>query len=92
MSKYSLPSAPLLLLVTDRTRYGDRSLEDVFVPGLAGGVCAAALAGCGPVFIYDLESAKTTLRLDKLLDVLDVLGLELVLRRGNARLRVDLRA
>ena len=52
----------------------------------------AALAGCGPVFIYDVESAKTTLRLDKLLDVLDVLGLELVLRTGNARLRVDLRA
>lgn len=49
----------------------------------------AALAGCGPVFIYDLESAKTTLRLDKLLDVLDVLGLELVLRTGNARLRAD---
>jgi thiamine-phosphate pyrophosphorylase len=38
VSKYSLPSAPLLLLVTDRTRYGDRSLEDVFVPALAGGV------------------------------------------------------
>ena len=37
-SKYSLPSAPLLLLVTDRTRYGDRTLEDVFVPALAGGV------------------------------------------------------
>ena len=31
-------SAPLLLLVTDRTRYGDRSLEDIFVPALAGGV------------------------------------------------------
>jgi thiamine-phosphate pyrophosphorylase len=28
----------LLLLVTDRTRYGDRSLEDIFVPALAGGV------------------------------------------------------
>lgn len=38
VSKYSLPSAPLLLLVTDRTRYGDRSLEDVFMPALAGGV------------------------------------------------------
>jgi thiamine-phosphate pyrophosphorylase len=37
-SKYSLPSAPLLLLVTDRTRYGDRTLEDIFVPALAGGV------------------------------------------------------
>ena len=38
MSRYSLPSAPLLLLVTDRTRYGDRTLEDIFVPALAGGV------------------------------------------------------
>jgi thiamine-phosphate pyrophosphorylase len=38
MSNYSLPSAPLLLLVTDRTRYADRTLEDIFVPALAGGV------------------------------------------------------
>ena len=37
-SKYSLPSAPLLLLVTDRTRYGGRSLEDIFMPALSGGV------------------------------------------------------
>lgn len=37
-SKYSLPSAPLLLLVTDRTRYGDRSLEDILVAALSGGV------------------------------------------------------
>jgi y4mF family transcriptional regulator len=50
----------------------------------------ARLAGCGPVFIYDLESAKPTLRLDKLLDVLDVLGLELVLREGKSRLRIEL--
>lgn len=37
MSKYSLPSAPLFLIVTDRTRYGGRALEDVFVPALSGG-------------------------------------------------------
>ncbi len=37
-SKYSLPSAPLLLLVSDRTRYGDRALEDIFMPAIAGGV------------------------------------------------------
>jgi thiamine-phosphate pyrophosphorylase len=36
--KFSLPSAPLLLLVTDRTKYGDRTLEDIFVMALAGGV------------------------------------------------------
>jgi thiamine-phosphate pyrophosphorylase len=38
VSNYNLPSAPLLLLVTDRTRYGDRSIEDIFVPALSGGV------------------------------------------------------
>jgi thiamine-phosphate pyrophosphorylase len=37
-SKYSLPAAPLLLLVTDRKRYGDRALEDIFVPAISGGV------------------------------------------------------
>ena len=49
----------------------------------------AELAGCGPVFIYDLEAGKPTLRLDKLLDVLDVLGLEIVVRAGKSRLRVE---
>jgi thiamine-phosphate pyrophosphorylase len=37
-SKYSLPSAPLLLLVTDRSRYRDRTLEDILVAAMAGGV------------------------------------------------------
>lgn len=48
------------------------------------------LAGCGPVFLYALENGKGTLRLDKLLDVLGVLGLELALRQGKGRLRVEL--
>ena len=43
---------------------------------------AAALAGCSPRFISALESGKPSVRLDKLLAVLDALGLEL---------RVDLR-
>jgi HTH-type transcriptional regulator/antitoxin HipB len=37
----------------------------------------ADLAGCGPVLVYAIESAKTTVRLDKLVDVLTVLGLQL---------------
>ena len=41
------------------------------------------LAGCGPDFVYDLEAGKTTLRFDKLLDVLGVLGLELVVGEGK---------
>jgi len=36
--KYVLPSAPLLLLQTDRKRYGERPLEDLILPALSGGV------------------------------------------------------
>lgn len=46
------------------------------------------LAGCGPDFVYDVEIGKPTLRLDKLLDLLHVLGLELVLDQGKDTLRV----
>lgn len=47
------------------------------------------LAGCGPVFIYDLEGGrKQTLRMDKVLDVLGVLGLELSLGTGRQAFRV----
>jgi y4mF family transcriptional regulator len=50
----------------------------------------ARLAGCGPVFVYALETGKKTLRLDKLLAVLEVLGLELVVSQGHGGIRVDL--
>lgn len=50
----------------------------------------SVLAGCGTVFIYDLESGKKpTLRLNKLLDVLEVLGLQLVLSPGKQRFSVS---
>lgn len=50
----------------------------------------SALAGCGPVFVYDLESGrKATLRLDKLLDVLGVLGLQLALEAGKHTFRIS---
>ena len=41
----------------------------------------ADLAGCSPRFVRALEGGKTTVQLDKLLAVLDVLGLELEARR-----------
>lgn len=50
----------------------------------------ARLAGCGPVFVYALESGKKTLRLDKLIDVLEVLGLEIVVRAGRGGVRTEL--
>ena len=37
----------------------------------------ADLAGCSTRFIHALEHGKRTVRLDKLLDVLEVLGMEL---------------
>lgn len=45
----------------------------------------AELAGCSTRFVHTLEQAKETVRLDKLLDVLEVLGLGLrvVPGRGN---------
>lgn len=44
----------------------------------------ADLAGCSERFVHMLESAKPTVRLDKVLDVFHVLGLQLVVRRGAA--------
>lgn len=48
----------------------------------------ATLAGVGLAFLYQLEHGKPTLRIDKLLAVLEVLGLELVLSEGKSGLRV----
>ncbi len=39
----------------------------------------ARLAGCHYVFVHELEKGKPTLRTDKVLDVLRVLGLNLVI-------------
>ncbi len=51
------------------------------------------LAGCGRLFVSELERGKETLRLDKLLNVLEVLGLNLTLTSGRGPLIVaeDLR-
>jgi len=48
----------------------------------------AALAGVGLAFLYELEHGKATVRIDKLLDVLSVLGLELSLVEGKRGLHV----
>ncbi len=46
-------------------------------------------AGCGVAFIYLLEKGKPTVRLDKLLDVLIVLGLQIKLEVGKAGIEID---
>jgi HTH-type transcriptional regulator / antitoxin HipB len=38
----------------------------------------ARAAGCGLVFVYNLERGKPSLRLDKLLDILRVLGMDMI--------------
>lgn len=43
----------------------------------------AELADCSVRFVHTIEAGKTTLRLDKLLDVLTVLGLRLEVERGT---------
>ena len=45
----------------------------------------AGLAGCSSRFVHTLEAGKETLRLDKVLDVLEVLGLDLRLVPGTGR-------
>ena len=46
---------------------------------------AAGLAGVGLRFLSDLENGKPTVRLDKVMRVLDALGLELVVRAREHR-------
>ena len=43
----------------------------------------AELAGCSPRFVHTVEQGKSTVRLDKLLDVLEVLGLGLDVVPGH---------
>ncbi|MDN7131083.1 helix-turn-helix transcriptional regulator [Halomonas sp. MC140] len=45
----------------------------------------AGLAGTGNRFIVDLERGKPTLQLQKVLDVLDLMGLEVVVKRKGAK-------
>ncbi len=50
----------------------------------------ADLAGVGVAFLYDLEKGKPTLRIDKVLAVLEALGLGLTIAPAPTVLRSDL--
>lgn len=47
----------------------------------------AELAGCSQRFVHTVEQGKPTLRLDKLLDVLEVLGLGLRVVPGRGEIQ-----
>jgi y4mF family transcriptional regulator len=49
----------------------------------------AVLAGCSERFVHTVEHGKETLRLDKLLDVLEVLGLGLFVGPGAGVVKAD---
>jgi HTH-type transcriptional regulator / antitoxin HipB len=74
-------SAETLSVIADATRRRRRALR-------LTQIALAELAGVGADFVYDVEKGKPTLRLDKLLDVLEVLGLQLRIESGKKRLVV----
>ena len=45
----------------------------------------AGLANTGNRFVVDLEKGKPTLQLQKVLDVLDLIGLEVIVRRKGVK-------
>ena len=49
----------------------------------------AEFAGCGVAYIYMLEMGKPTIRIDKLLDVLRILGLGLRVEENKEGLKID---
>lgn len=49
----------------------------------------ADLARCSTRFVHMLETGKETVRLDKVLDVLGVLGLGLAVGRGRGRIEAE---
>lgn len=44
----------------------------------------AGLVGCGNRFIVDLEKGKETIRMQKAIEVLELLGLELIVKRKGS--------
>jgi HTH-type transcriptional regulator / antitoxin HipB len=79
----STPETPVARIRTSR-ELGDhvrriRTEQQLLQADIAG------LAGTGNRFIVDLERGKPTLQLQKVLDVLDLLGLEVIVRRKSAR-------
>lgn len=55
---------------------------------MALGLCQselADLAGCSERFVHTVEHGKTSLRMDKVLDVLSVLGLSLAVVPGRGQ-------
>ncbi len=50
----------------------------------------ADLAGCSTRFVHTVEQGKERLRLDKLLDVLEVLGLGLMVVPGHGEVEVSM--
>lgn len=68
------PALPQSLADAVRRRRRDLALKQVEL---------AELAGCSTRFLHTVEAGKATVRLDKLLAVLRVLGLQLAITGGS---------
>ncbi|GEM_PF-1404403 len=77
-SEPGAPPAVAILSEVVRRRREDLGLKQAEV---------ADLAGCSTRFVHTLENGKPTLRMDKILDVLEVLGLDLLVGPGRGRIR-----
>ncbi|MCO6429777.1 MAG: helix-turn-helix transcriptional regulator [Deltaproteobacteria bacterium] len=74
----------------NRSRIGEVVREERRARGLTQGELAD-LSGTGFNFISQLERGKATVRLDKLLAVLEVLGLSLFARSGTRTIELERR-
>lgn len=50
---------------------------------------AASLSSCQRLFVSEVERGKATVRLDKLVELMSALGLEIVVTSGKEELRID---
>lgn len=73
MHDRAFPELPEALATAVRRRRKDLGLRQVEL---------AELAGCSTRFLHTVEAGKATVRLDKLLEVLRVLGLRLRLEQS----------
>ena len=83
-SKFLVGNVEPLLAVRSATDIGHIVREQRKVVGLRR-VDLAGIGNTGNRLIVDIEKGKPTVQVQKVLDVLDLLGLELVVRQKMAR-------
>lgn len=52
----------------------------------------SSISGCSLVFIYNVENGKSTLRFDKLINLLHTLGLQIKIEQGQSKIALENKA